>query len=104
MQPERDADPQPVLARARQGLVPACVSLGEQCPVVGDLLQQSSSLGDEQFQRDLVARLVVDVAADESVRSVADAASVVRERTATVISVGMSKLGGPTAALQAALA
>jgi L-alanine-DL-glutamate epimerase-like enolase superfamily enzyme len=67
-----------------------------------ELLEQPLPVGAEPFQRDLVARLAIDVAADESVRSVADAASVVRERTATVINVGMSKLGGPTAALQAA--
>ena len=53
---------------------------------------------------DLVARLEIDVAADESVRTVMDAAAVVREQTATVVNVWMSKLGGPTAALQAAQA
>jgi muconate cycloisomerase len=67
-----------------------------------DLLEQPLPPGAEPFQRDLVARLAIDVAADESVRSAADAARVVRERTATVINVGMSKLGGPTTALQAA--
>ena len=54
------------------------------------------------FQRDLVAAGRVDIVADESVRTVADASAVVREQTATVINVGLSKLGGPTAALQAA--
>jgi L-alanine-DL-glutamate epimerase-like enolase superfamily enzyme len=67
-----------------------------------ELLEQPLPPGAEPFQRDLVARLSLDVAADESVRSAADAARVVRERTATVVNVGMSKLGGPTAALQAA--
>jgi muconate cycloisomerase len=67
-----------------------------------ELLEQPLPLGAEPFQRDLVARLDIDVAADESVRTVADAAAVVRERTASVINVGMSKLGGPTAALDAA--
>jgi L-alanine-DL-glutamate epimerase-like enolase superfamily enzyme len=67
-----------------------------------ELLEQPLPPGAEPFQRDLVARLAIDVAADESVRSAADAARVVRERTATVVNVGMSKLGGPTAALQAA--
>jgi muconate cycloisomerase len=67
-----------------------------------ELLEQPLPVGAESFQRDLVARLAVDVAADESVRTVADAARVVRERTATVINVGLSKLGGPTAAMQAA--
>jgi L-alanine-DL-glutamate epimerase-like enolase superfamily enzyme len=67
-----------------------------------ELLEQPLPVGAEPFQRDLVARLAVDVAADESVRNVADASRVVREQTATVVNVGMSKLGGPTAALQAA--
>jgi L-alanine-DL-glutamate epimerase-like enolase superfamily enzyme len=67
-----------------------------------ELLEQPLPLGAEPFQRELTARLAIDVAADASVRSVPDAASVVREGTATVINVGMSKLGGPTAALQAA--
>ena len=67
-----------------------------------ELLEQPLPPGAEPFQRDLVARLAIDVAADESVRSVADAVSVVRQRTATVVNVGLSKLGGPTAALQAA--
>jgi L-alanine-DL-glutamate epimerase-like enolase superfamily enzyme len=67
-----------------------------------ELLEQPLPLEAEAFQRDLVARLEIDVAADESVRTVTDAARVVRERTATVVNVGMSKLGGPTAALQAA--
>jgi L-alanine-DL-glutamate epimerase-like enolase superfamily enzyme len=67
-----------------------------------ELLEQPFPPGAAPFQRDLVARLAIDVAADESVRSVADAAGVVHERTATVINVGMSKLGGPTAALETA--
>lgn len=65
-------------------------------------VEQPLPLGAERFQRDLVARLAIDVAADESVRTVADAAKAVREHTATVLNVGVSKLGGPTAALQAA--
>jgi muconate cycloisomerase len=67
-----------------------------------ELLEQPLPPGAEPFQRDLVARLAIDVAADESVRTVVDAATVVRECTATVLNVGVSKLGGPTAALQAA--
>ncbi|MGH2842683.1 MAG: mandelate racemase/muconate lactonizing enzyme family protein [Solirubrobacteraceae bacterium] len=54
------------------------------------------------FQRDLLAALRVDIAADESVRTLSDAVRVVRERSATVMNVGHSKLGGPTAARQAA--
>jgi L-alanine-DL-glutamate epimerase-like enolase superfamily enzyme len=67
-----------------------------------ELLEQPLPVGAESFQRDLVARQAIDVAADESVRSVTDAAVVVRDRIATVINVGHSKLGGPTAALQSA--
>jgi muconate cycloisomerase len=50
-----------------------------------DLIEQPLPPGSEPFQHLLVARLAVDVAADESVRSVADAATVVREGTATVV-------------------
>jgi L-alanine-DL-glutamate epimerase-like enolase superfamily enzyme len=59
-------------------------------------------LGAARFARDLVGRLSVDIAADESVRTVDDAATVARERSATVVNVGLSKLGGPTAAIAAA--
>lgn len=54
------------------------------------------------FQRELVGQLQVDIAADESVRTVTDAATLVRERTATAINLGHSKLGGPSAAMNAA--
>jgi muconate cycloisomerase len=75
----------------------------ERAPEIGlELLEQPLPVGAEPFLRDLVAQLRIDVAADESVRTVADAAAVARERTATVVNVGLSKLGGPTAALQAA--
>jgi muconate cycloisomerase len=67
-----------------------------------ELIEQPLPPAAAPFQRDLVVRLHVDIAADESVRSAADAATVARERTATVVNVGLSKLGGPTAALQAA--
>jgi L-alanine-DL-glutamate epimerase-like enolase superfamily enzyme len=67
-----------------------------------ELLEQPLAVGAEPFQRDLVSRLEIDVAADEAVRTVADAARVVRERTATVVNVGLSKLGGPTGALHSA--
>jgi len=77
-------------------------ALGRVCEIGVELLEQPLPLEAEPFQRDLVARLEIDVAADESVRSVADAARVVRERAATVVNVGLSKIGGPTAALQAA--
>lgn len=67
-----------------------------------ELLEQPLPPAAAAFQRDLVARLTIDVAADESVRSAADAATVARERSATVINVGHAKLGGPSAALEAA--
>jgi L-alanine-DL-glutamate epimerase-like enolase superfamily enzyme len=77
-------------------------ALGRARAIGVELIEQPLPPAAAPFQRDLVARLAVDIAADESVRSVAEAATVVRERTATVVNVGMSKLGGPTAALQAA--
>ncbi len=67
-----------------------------------ELVEQPLPLGAEQALRDAVARLAIDVCADESVRTVADASTVVRAGTATVLNVGLSKLGGPTAALHAA--
>src|SRR3954447_18175845 len=75
----------------------------QRAPHIGlELIEQPLPLGAEPFMRDLVARLAIDVPADESVRTVTDAATVARERTATVVNVGLSKLGGPTAALAAA--
>src|SRR5439155_24520904 len=43
-----------------------------------ELLEQPLPRGAEPYQRDLVAQLSIDVAADESVRTVEDAATVVR--------------------------
>jgi L-alanine-DL-glutamate epimerase-like enolase superfamily enzyme len=54
------------------------------------------------YLRQLVGDLRVDICADESVRTVTDAVRLVRERSATVINLGHSKLGGPSAALHAA--
>ena len=68
------------------------------------MLEQPLPPGSAAASADLVAALRVDVAADEAVRTVADAMAVVRDRSATVVNVGHSKLGGPTAALQAAQA
>src|SRR4051812_20721696 len=47
---ERDADPQPVLRRTRQRLVPTGVRVGERRPVVGDLLQSPPGLGHELLE------------------------------------------------------
>jgi muconate cycloisomerase len=66
------------------------------------MLEQPLPPAAAAFQYELVGTLRVDIAADEAVRTVADAATVVRERSATVINLGHSKLGGPTAALHAA--
>jgi muconate cycloisomerase len=66
------------------------------------MLEQPLPPSAAAFQSELVGRLAVDLTADEAVRTVSDAADVVRERSATVINLGHSKLGGPTAALQAA--
>ena len=66
------------------------------------MLEQPLPPEAAHFQRRLVAGLQIDVVADEAVRTVADAATVVRDGSATVINVGHSKLGGPTAAMQAA--
>jgi L-alanine-DL-glutamate epimerase-like enolase superfamily enzyme len=75
-------------------------------PRVGEIglrcLEQPLPVSAAAFQRDLVATARVDIVADEAVRTVADAASVIRDRSATVINIGHSKLGGPSAALQAA--
>lgn len=66
------------------------------------MLEQPLPTAAAAFQQQLVGGLRVDIAADEAVRTVADAATVVRERSATVVNLGHSKLGGPTAALHAA--
>jgi L-alanine-DL-glutamate epimerase-like enolase superfamily enzyme len=66
------------------------------------MLEQPLPPAASAFQHQLVGDLKVDIAADEAVRTVADSATVVRDRTATVINLGHSKLGGPTAAMHAA--
>jgi muconate cycloisomerase len=66
------------------------------------MLEQPLPPSAAGFQQQLVGALRVDLCADEAVRTVADAARVVAERSATVMNVGHSKLGGPTAAMQAA--
>jgi L-alanine-DL-glutamate epimerase-like enolase superfamily enzyme len=66
------------------------------------MLEQPLPPSSAAFMTRLVEELRVDVAADEAVRAVADASTVARERSATVVNVGHSKLGGPTAALHAA--
>ena len=66
------------------------------------MLEQPLPVHAAASLRGLVDSLRVDVCADESVRTVADAARVVAERSATLVNLGHSKLGGPTAALEAA--
>jgi muconate cycloisomerase len=66
------------------------------------LLEQPLPVVAAAFSGELVATGRVDVIADEAVRTVGDAAQVAASRSATVLNVGHSKLGGPTNALQAA--
>lgn len=65
------------------------------------MLEQPLPPSAAPLQLQITAGLQVDICADEAVRTVADAARVVAERSATVLNVGHSKLGGPTAAMQA---
>ncbi|WP_449279018.1 mandelate racemase/muconate lactonizing enzyme family protein [Leucobacter sp. GX24907] len=64
--------------------------------------EQPMPLAAAPLQKQLMAGRSVDIIADEAVRTVTDAARVAAEGTATVMNVGLQKLGGPTAALQAA--
>lgn len=66
------------------------------------MLEQPLPSAAAAFLHELVGDLQIDIAADESIRTVADAAAVVADRSATVLNIGCSKLGGPTAALHAA--
>ncbi|MBO0805022.1 MAG: hypothetical protein J2P25_18350 [Nocardiopsaceae bacterium] len=66
------------------------------------LLEQPLPPAAAAFQRDLVASHGIGVVADEAVRTAADAAQVAASRSASVVNVGHSKLGGPTAAFHAA--
>lgn len=80
-------------------LVRAAPRLGE----IGlRMLEQPLPPSAAGYQRSFLDRWTVDIVADEAVRTVADAATVVRERSATVVNLGHSKLGGPTAAMAAA--
>lgn len=64
-------------------------------------LEQPLPIASAELQNQIMAGSSVDIIADEAVRTVADAAHVVTQRSATVINVGLSKLGGLSAALQA---
>jgi muconate cycloisomerase len=66
------------------------------------MLEQPLPPSAAAFTTRLVEELRIDVAADEAVRTVTDAATVVCDRSACVVNVGHLKLGGPTAALTAA--
>ncbi|WP_109471855.1 mandelate racemase/muconate lactonizing enzyme family protein [Ornithinimicrobium cavernae] len=59
-------------------------------------------LGNATATRILLGEHGIDVAADESIRDPADVAAVARAGAASVINVGMSKMGGITPALAAA--
>lgn len=65
-------------------------------------IEQPLPLAAHELQNRIVAGHPVDIIADEAVRAPSDAARVVNARSATVLNVGQSKLGGLTAALQAA--
>lgn len=65
-------------------------------------LEQPLPLASAQLQTQLMAGRAMDIIADEAVRTVSDAALVVAQRSATVINVGQSKLGGISAAVQTA--
>lgn len=66
------------------------------------MLEQPLPPSAAEHQRGLLASSGLDICADEAVRTVSDAARVAVEGSATVINLGHSKLGGPSAALQAA--
>jgi L-alanine-DL-glutamate epimerase-like enolase superfamily enzyme len=66
------------------------------------MLEQPLPLHAAGFLRGLVDSLRMDVCADEGVRTLADADRVAAERSATVVNLGHSKLGGPSVAVQAA--
>lgn len=70
--------------------------------VVEQPMPPHDHLGNAAACRILAHEHGIDVAADESIRTAADVAAVARAGAATVINVGMSKLGGVTRALQAA--
>lgn len=65
-------------------------------------IEQPLPLAAHGLQNQIVVGHSVGIIADEAVRTTSDAARVVTERSATVLNVGQSKLGGLTAALQAA--
>ncbi len=66
------------------------------------VIEQPLSPAAEAFLPPIVARADVEIVADESVRSVSDAARVAGTRSASAVNVGHSRLGGPTTALAAA--
>ena len=66
------------------------------------MLEQPLPLHAAGFLRGLVDSLRIDVCADEGVRTLADADRVAAERSATMVNLGHSKLGGPSVAVQAA--
>jgi len=70
--------------------------------VVEQPLPPRDHLGNAAACRILAQEHGIDVAADESIRSAADVVAVARAGAATVINVGMAKLGGVSQALHAA--
>lgn len=64
--------------------------------------EQPLPISATTIQRELMSGQPVDIIADEAVRTVADAGRVVAEGTGSVLNIGLQKIGGPTAAMQAA--
>jgi L-alanine-DL-glutamate epimerase-like enolase superfamily enzyme len=58
------------------------------------LLEQPLAASDELGQAEVVRASGVDICADESIYTAADVARIGRQRTARVINLGLSKLGG----------
>lgn len=65
-------------------------------------IHPADAVGNAVATRILQREHGIDVAADESIRNPADVATVARAQAASVINVGMSKMGGITPALEAA--
>jgi L-alanine-DL-glutamate epimerase-like enolase superfamily enzyme len=84
------------VARAAERLAAADVRVVEQPVAAAD------ARGNATACRLLHERFGIDVVADESIRSPQDVIAVAAAGAATVINIGLSKLGGPTAAAAAA--
>lgn len=66
------------------------------------LLEQPVAAWDDRGQAEVVGRSTIEIMADEAVFGPTDVARIGRERTARVINLGLSKLGGPLRARECA--